>query len=880
MKSIITRFIAKTIFVLIMNSLASARPLSVHQQLDTDPRPSLEPHEIESLQSTLQKYEAEKKKLLIDAYGTKATKYLSAGLWGAVGLASTSVFTGGWAAPIFLGTLAYTQNELIDYGIRSIEEKRRVATQKMLSTLLHKQIRNSSIENLPPPQAFDHLLSSNPTFHESFLKLHTDEQQVLTQVAVDEMTQSLQRFGHYQAGKDALQDDEIEGLVQSIARSGIQLRSFMLDSAANMDRLSKNQEALSKEIGALIRTTESNTRALFHQRQNLSFLNEIMFGQMSTTDKIKALRAGYWGTDLSLQQKADFERKLKILKLSEDIQNNVNTYLEGSNALLKIASLAGVDPKWISKAAQFNRYVQVGGQAISLSMSGNVLGATNAVLSLFGGGRDIALERHQEIMQGLQELMKGQAMILEGINDLKRGINSIMESQQKIFISISNLAEQVRNNHLQNMEAFAVLRARLSAIQNLVNESSSLPLDKCTIFVNSKKKFKCAHGIFASYDELRKHFEDRADTFYSCVRDGLELVLSSRSSLFDARLLLQSYTSFHSRGASQSDDEVSEYLLKIYKPTVDLMNLVTEPEDVDSILNSLFLPMNRWKNILLKPQLELQYVQKSEGLQAWPSLRNRPLEAFRLLIAPQKLQEIALMVNEVVPYFPLLADFSNRPHLRSLQDLKTTANNNLVREQEALEMLQKVLGLLDIAMAQQSLLSGDILIPYLSPRFIEALHRLQDPAPLDTSHLLILKTMKPVLENNPLFSRNFMTYYLSQELKKMSAPRSTAYSLAYAQEDPTHLKTYLDLPIRKIERIGGEWMVHLGSEKFEVAVALPKPKDLEDTHWEFQRSPEIEPLLRAREIIVDQILNFDFERSASLSDTEMKVLVKVTNSGM
>src|SRR5205823_3473221 len=116
-----------------------------------------------------------------------------------------------------------------------------------------------------------------------------------------------------------------------------------------------------------------------------------------------------------------------------------------------------------------------------------------------GGGRDIAAERHNEIMNKLDQLARGQQEIKGMIADLGKQLVQVQENQKKIYEAIAHVSDQIEANHREEMEQLANLDEHVLYNRKLIRADPERSLSKCPAFLRNRGEFGYIGGDLTDY---------------------------------------------------------------------------------------------------------------------------------------------------------------------------------------------------------------------------------------------------------------------------------------------------------------------------------------------------------------------------------------------
>ena len=211
------------------------------------------------------------------------------------------------------------------------------------------------------------------------------------------------------------------------------------------------------------------------------------------------------------------------------------------------------------------------------------------------------------------------------------------------------------------------------------------------------------------------------------------------------------------------------------------------------------------------------------------------------LIHPNALQLYAYLLMDVLPYYNLDSD-----KLQSRKRLIPTYIHTAYR-------------LVNIAIAQQTLTTGDILLPVLHSLLMS------DSGAFETGSTLHEDAIS-VVTHNQLLSKNYLIFRFSRELKNRSAPDYASDSTVFSQNLDRYEAIY-NCRARNNENCGsyeelfaGYWNFDPGKNEViitEYPLSMPSPEDLKKRTYHVPKS--YYDLLRLRDRIIDYALRNEFE---------------------
>jgi hypothetical protein len=283
------------------------------------------------------------------------------------------------------------------------------------------------------------------------------------------------------------------------------------------------------------------------------------------------------------------------------------------------------------------------------------------------------------------------------------------------------------------------------------------------------------------------------------------------------------------------------------------------------------VPVNSWADLKLKPEMGLDFHQ-SQGL--WPGVRRSKKEFMKLLtqpLAPAKVAEAIEILLEISPYYSYIDRISNDSNLLQPAQLSERAQTSSPLEKEATNLLKKGLGVLEIAIAQQILISGDSLIDISMKRIDEIENSLIEKKSISKEQSEFLKIFKPVLEKNPIFQRNYAAHFINSRMFKNKISK-VSMALALAQPDAENIQNALGTIFKAKKDEKNKWFLEILASSTSANFALTSPDEFYRMSKELDTSAELQKLIRLKENTAEKILDFEFLKSPDLTKSELKAL--------
>jgi hypothetical protein len=463
------------------------------------------------------------------------------------------------------------------------------------------------------------------------------------------------------------------------------------------------------------------------------------------------------------------------------------------------------------------------GIATSLA-SGNVLGAIGAVGGLFGGGGpDQAELRHQELLKEFEKVNKR-------LDELQRGQQRLMEQVAALDRRVDELAAQVARNHAEVMTALGDVNRNVLWVGRLVIQDDISSLDACKQVTRFYEQ--------DSYRGRRDFAQNFPGDIRLCEEALARLSVDPMQGTNFARILwLDAYdtTGVEARRYSRAVVKpVRDYFLDTWLPQVAGSNPAMHA---------------RLRGALASPSFTLASLsEKLHRLRSGAPDREVPVS---VLTHPVQDSAVVEFAKRVLDLHGVQAFFTNGAIRPEAAYFDPGALPLGARYLPGEFQLHRALEIVDYAVAQQTLLSGDVMLHHLSEMFF-------DPA------------LATLTEGNVVLDSNVMRYAIYEIAEQPgSAFRPQDYEAALESSDPTLMLGLMTrvrgvngtvqripLPVRRMDstgeyemRVGQRWLTMPSAEEFRGR--------------EFAVSAPLQRLIATREALLDVIAGYEMVRRMS-----------------
>ncbi|MDW9481351.1 hypothetical protein GOB57_22145 [Sinorhizobium meliloti] len=656
---------------------------------------------------------------------------------------------------------------------------------------------------------------------------------------------------------------------------------------------------------------ESLHRISAANESQINLIGDVLFGQQSAEVKIRMLENEAFKPELTPEARTDLIKVLEVQKTKDDLIRESANVISDIQGIHSIMTSLGVSSPDIAKAVN---YASVAQTAMSQALSGNYIGAIAGALGVFGGGAPSAEEqRFTAIMSFLQKL------------DDK--LNKIIELQQKTLQAIHDLSNQLNEVHRR-------LNERLDVIESVTKTTSkNLRALIWSQYASCQKAYEDRTlGGDIEYNQSNETFEsvkdlyafmskDNADVI-DCARklDGLFITLKNERFFGQPLSLRMASTTNFAIAPEETDrvysmDELARYMNGIYIPAwkvfaANWKNEWGHPANALSMLSSPSATTTGVRN-------RLSELVSHGGLMAcndtsmlsW-RLRSLMCSTTRyaapnptsavLADEEQRAQErfVSLMQDPILrDQLPTLIQwgaFSSRPYDlwsgTGDQYLKTVDELAASGHPRGKDLLWGLLSVVDLGIAQQAMLHGDITAKFVYDTAWEKATNLPRNVENDDANLLLRN------ENNPWLAQNVLLFAMEDGLRAdlagddLTLPYESAlapfFDETMAEGDRervghTFLKSLfnfsdaVDYEIKEDAQTKTRRVHVIFPGEKPLSVRLPTPKEFQGRTLGYPQN--VFDLIRYRDMLAERLV--DYELLSTLEGDDLDVALSVLFHG-
>ena len=534
---------------------------------------------------------------------------------------------------------------------------------------------------------------------------------------------------------------------QAAQRVKVTVTDIAKDIAAANNVARAAQDALRGNLSAA--DTMKQYRKLFgavlSNAERSRVLNQAVFGHL---DQVVAISD-------AAKQISGLEDQIKSLN---EGRSDLLTGIKGiTGTMASVATslqVAGLPPELASAVNKGIQYAQVAENVVTNIASGNWVGAALGAAGVFGGGGSGPSQEqvyHQEIMQGIHQILENQRIMIQGINQL-------LEGQQKILEGLHEIAEQMQENQRETLVRFDQLdRSCVEVKLNLI-ELQATDLNECSQLQN------LGTNDWATIAGYLNNEAQRRPAYRACqqgIRRLIKTPIVPPSNPTDSFAISYFRLDNNPEVLTSQDSRTaaSNYRDQIRDVFVYFNDAFPEGDSRNNALKLL------WSAPLLPSTASTSKREafgRGDLQNAFPTKINYAAvtKAVSYVLSAHQFMDLQDQHERFEANPSVGAAFGSRPQYDQVDDYGFSINDNLAA-------LQKLDKLTDLAAAQQALLAGISLFPKIAERLTQV-----DPRTIS------------LLKNYPTIAANYIRWHLRNVPNRLVPSANAAYTFAY-QSDVT-----------------------------------------------------------------------------------------------
>lgn len=680
-----------------------------------------------------------------------------------------------------------------------------------------------------------------------------------------------------QLGSQALSLKKTE---EGLAEVTEQFIGFRRETVATLDKHEKQINELGASVERLDAAMETINQRLESQGRDQAIMADFVFGRMSPAEKLNALQSGFRAEAFECPgggaecERAQIKKELIDRYTAEAQTLAIASKIQGTAAALgdlsKIADNLGLKIPGLGKAASL---ANIASQASSQFVAGNYLGAVAALSGAFGKQRDPDQERFAAIMAQL--------------SIINQKLDVVLENQYKMMKALSALSDQLRETHVAIDERLARMEFETKRISDTVSAEAWKGWMPCFAVYRASIEqgaFDPARGRFRDLEALYGVVETKSQPIRDCLGTAESTLLSPAADRYFGNFLsLQRVRDipmeFFSRIPAVNTakyfqpGDLEWYVSNVHDPSVYLLGRWAAANSMtwDDLFVALAFPK---ATVTAERTPKKSDYLTERGTALLVQRDHSPAETAASLLRTPMLPHGAIDIAQWLRVASRFGDIrkASDGSLLARSDLLTYALQSAGTRSAGESILRELLLVLDTAIANYSLKHSN----ELAQAALSALHAPVEKPELEVEHAR--KVAFQLLKLNPTLRANVSMRLLRQKYGAFASTSQRppieegvirkAWLEAIARDGEStrsgmHLMHSLfghDMDFRFDEENTLIWPIAV-QDKETVWAAVPSPAEIAAGQMHYP--PLLEQLMRTRESVIEQLLDYESIRRAA-----------------
>ena len=346
------------------------------------------------------------------------------------------------------------------------------------------------------------------------------------------------------------------------------------------------------------------------------------------------------------------------------------------------------------------------------------------------------------------------------LNDILKTQQVIVKNQATILETVLDVSKQISNNHQEVMRELSTLSKQINFVAIQIKDLKESQCQDC-LYLSKQFKIDYKTKRYPSYKQLDSLVTNfRTTKLSNCMNFLSSYTIGSNGKSVNSFYYMQTYDT------TPDNERLIKHNIRMFKIASELCFNGDSSITPEQKMLSLYFPASNFQ--------ELNNKLMRGDLTSKSSYLPRDPEVMQNIVSPEACQTLAEVMCDLHYLFNVTDSDNKLIPLSAIQPGYTYRTTGYSFLQEALKMV-------NLTIAQQSLLSGDILLETISRRI--------DAGKIQGEFLPLLSEL---LNGNNQLTQNFITYSIKRKaLKKGSISQ---YKLAYELGDSTVMKHLLALP--------------------------------------------------------------------------------------
>ena len=482
---------------------------------------------------------------------------------------------------------------------------------------------------------------------------------------------------------------------------------------------------------------------------------------------------------------------------------------------------------------------------------------------------DPVIENQKNILEALRAVMGGVNYVNQKLDKLFENQQRVVNNQREIYALMVGIGNNIQGKHEDLASRIYSLNTDVLVNRRLIRERVEEKIRICggmrrdyadddSIYqkVHDNLEGHLKYGFFPDYQGIGR-ISQSSDMSRNGCYGQLSGIFPGDDGSPHSYFQLETYKETPSDAVPADDsrhadaEKIGNFLSLVYNPSLQLTVNYYGNRGLSEkqILSVVSLPVTGLRALDRKHDRA-----KNIPSYTYPSY---PFEALQNYLSPNAVLRAVWILLDIYPLYHFVDSSGS---LLSVDELRDRFSTDSPYNTPGEKWLEEAKNIVEVAIAQQALLAGDMLLPVI----YENLHRVSS-----TREKKQIESIRILLRKNRLLARNFMLYLVHRQLNKklsiearrleLDAELKEEYRLALAENDEHTLRWILDESVRYSELIRHAFeqdgsRVEKWALKWGDGFYLPLPEADDLMTGGLLQTAEMPKLIELRSYIIEEIV--------------------------
>ncbi|WII73881.1 hypothetical protein QJS83_08320 [Bdellovibrio sp. 22V] len=619
-------------------------------------------------------------------------------------------------------------NQALEYGIGEMEKKAQEEASKVLveklRSLSAKELKEfNALKHLSPDQALVKAESMvNNWISEKDLNTLPTAERAEARSIISSWTArtAIAKLAEHQSAFEIMQKDlssDLNSAKTELLALGKSLKIFAVETRSTLRKIIKSQDVISQGLNQINSAVNKQSHKIEEVADDVVFLKTFAFSRMTAREQLAYLKKQNPNTN----ERGEWDKKIALLEEKINFEESYQSYFNGVQNLVTIAKNLGVNGKTVQDIADGIEKINAIKSGIESIVNQNYLSGIATLSGLLGGGDNAEAAKHRAIIARLDRVIDNQKLLSEQVQIsfkiqtemLSKLSAQIRESTEVLYLKMDKIHNDVLGNRV--------------VLSNLMQKG----LKSCE-FVSTQMQEKGLQKAFLSTSNFKRHLADCSMEYDNLFRQ------KDYDTYFSTALYKTTLTK-----------EIVEAEEALYADSIGY--ILERFKFADGYAPSILLknPSENAFGLIKKITAEAS---NGLGIKTINEAQSEIEQLKHQIFTPAVLKNVQKMIS-ILPAI-------NIWNSRSAESFASSADLLNLKENAGFEdiaLIDSALELINISLQQESLRSGDMLLPLMYEEFPQIQNEEQKCYGGSKIYARCL------LQQNALLFKNFITFALYKE---------------------------------------------------------------------------------------------------------------------